>query len=230
MPPLKKYLNRKLNFMQSALVIVIIAGLAGLGCLAERFVAAKLLEARVRVALPGVVEALRQQEKTIVSGIEAYHQHFGSYPPDHVLRRQPLTVDVVNNPLLYELVGVVLDPTNQLFVLPGLESAEAAYVKEFFHCDGFKNCAERQEKVQHFLPADRITVRQLHDDPDVFVLGPAWPTGEVNVDADVLYGIEISPWRYVSSAPTNNPGRFDLWIEINANGKKTTIGNWMSVK
>jgi prepilin-type N-terminal cleavage/methylation domain-containing protein len=34
------------------------------------------------------------------------------------------------------------------------------------------------------------------------------------------------PWRYNSSNPTNNPGSFDLWVELEIAGKKEIIGNW----
>jgi len=38
----------------------------------------------------------------------------------------------------------------------------------------------------------------------------------------------LNPWRYVSTNPTNNPGRFDLWAEL-PTGRNSTpliIGNW----
>lgn len=38
----------------------------------------------------------------------------------------------------------------------------------------------------------------------------------------------LNPWRYVSTNPTNNPGRFDLWAEL-PSAKSTdvqVIGNW----
>jgi prepilin-type N-terminal cleavage/methylation domain-containing protein len=38
----------------------------------------------------------------------------------------------------------------------------------------------------------------------------------------------LNPWRYVSTSPTNNPGRYDLWAEL-PTGKGNNvlvIGNW----
>lgn len=40
---------------------------------------------------------------------------------------------------------------------------------------------------------------------------------------------EVSSWRYVSSSPANNPGKFDLWIEVKTKSQTVTIGNWKSV-
>ena len=36
----------------------------------------------------------------------------------------------------------------------------------------------------------------------------------------------LNPWRYVSSNPTNNPGEFDLWVDIIVGGKTNRICNW----
>ena len=36
----------------------------------------------------------------------------------------------------------------------------------------------------------------------------------------------INPWRYNSSNPTNNPGAYDLWIQLSISGKTNLICNW----
>lgn len=35
-----------------------------------------------------------------------------------------------------------------------------------------------------------------------------------------------NPWRYNSSSPTNNPGAFDLWVDVVIGGKINRISNW----
>jgi hypothetical protein len=230
-PALKHYLSRRLTGRETAAVIATVTVLAGLGYLAYNFIAAKVLEARVSAALPKVCASLREQRRTLVSAITAYKAHFGVYPPDAVVIRQPLAVDAVKNPLLYELVGVVYNPTNKMFVVGGLEAADAKYVENFFHCDGFKNCAESTEQVQHFLPAFPTPVWravQLHDDPDVFALSFNLPYDEVA--PEVAWEFDVSSWRYVSFSPTNNPGNFDLWIELRTKRQTITIGNWQAVE
>ena len=37
---------------------------------------------------------------------------------------------------------------------------------------------------------------------------------------------EINPWRYNSTNPTNNPGGFDLWVDIYVGGKTQRVSNW----
>jgi hypothetical protein len=36
----------------------------------------------------------------------------------------------------------------------------------------------------------------------------------------------VNPWRYNSSNPTNNPGSYDLWVQLSIAGKTNLICNW----
>jgi hypothetical protein len=42
--------------------------------------------------------------------------------------------------------------------------------------------------------------------------------------------MDFSSWRYVCSATTNNPGKFDLWMELKTKDRTITIGNWKTVQ
>ena len=44
--------------------------------------------------------------------------------------------------------------------------------------------------------------------------------------AQMTYAYGDAPWHYNSSSPTNNPGSFDLWVEITMGPKKIVVGNW----
>jgi hypothetical protein len=39
-------------------------------------------------------------------------------------------------------------------------------------------------------------------------------------------GSPVSPWFYNSSNPTNNPGSYDLWMDVFYSGKTNRISNW----
>ncbi len=221
-------LNRRLSGREAAVVVAGALALAGAGYLAFEWISAKVLDARVREAMPKVCAAIREQRGEIVKAIEVYKAHFGSYPPDHVLSRQPLVVDPVTNTLFYELVGTIYNPTDKLFQAGGMEPAEGKYVKEFFQVEGFKNGGESAEKVTKFLKLEPVPVRQLHDDPDVFALGFQGPYE--GIAPEVEWEFEAKPWRYVSSSPTNNPGKFDLWMELTTKKKTVVIGNWKAVE
>lgn len=225
---LKQYLSRRLTPRETALIVVILAALSGAGYWAYLLAAAKVLEARINTAFPKVCDQVREARGKLVSAIEAYHAKFGVYPPDNVLGRQPLVVDPVTNTLFYELVGTIYNPTNRMYQAGGMEPAEENYVKGFFQVNGFKNCGEGPEKITRFLTVEQLPARQLHDDPDVFAAGfqPAFE----DVAPEVIWEFQTSPWRYVSSSPTNNPGRFDLWIELTARKRALVIGNWKAVE
>ncbi len=228
MPQITQYLSRRLTARQTVVLVVIAALLGGLGYGAYKFVGARMLEARVNAAIPEVCSEIREERDQLISAIEAYKAQFGAYPPDHVLNRQPLVVDPVTNTLFYELVGVIYNPTNKMFEISGQEAAEEEYVKEFLQCDGFKNCAQTPDQIIRFLKADPLPWQQLHDDPDVFVAG--FQVRNRGLDPEMVWEFEATPWRYVSSAPTNNPGKFDLWMELKTKHREILIGNWKAVE
>jgi hypothetical protein len=229
MTSIREYFHRRLTVWETAGVVIALTALAGLGYLIYSFITAKILQAQVKAAIPQVCAEIRDQRRVLLGAIEAYKAHFGVYPPDHVISRQPLLVDAVKNPLFYELAGVVYNPNNKMFEVQGQESADAKFVREFFHGEGFKNCVEKPGEAKRFLAPDLLPARQLHDDPDVFAVGFT-ESYEKGLTPEVVGEFEISPWRYVSSAPTNNPGKFDLWIEIEAAHRRITIGNWAAIE
>jgi hypothetical protein len=71
---------------------------------------------------------------------------------------------------------------------------------------------------------DPLPARRLHDDPDVFAL--RFQVSYEGLEPEVVWEFDPSSWRYVSSSPTNNPGTFDLWIELKTRNRNIIIGNW----
>lgn len=205
-------------------MVVVLAFGTALTYTAYRFVTGKMFEARVRAAFPHVCEEARGQREQIIAAIEAYRHSLGFYPPDHVFSRRPLVISAATNQLLYELVGTIYDPTNETFTAKGFERVERRLIKEFFNIDGFKNSATRPEELKRFLSLEPASSREIHDDPDINAL--AFSPSFEGIKPEVTWEFDASFWNYVSTAPTNNPGRFDLWIEIRALDKKIVIGNW----
>lgn len=149
---LQKYLNRRLTARETAIVVVVVSGLAAIGSGASLFIIAKIQQERVNAAFPKVCYQIREERGKLASAIEA----------------QPLVVDPATNTLFYELagsapgaagkprnapctVGTVYNPTNNMYSAGGTEAAEEKYVKGCFRVDGFKNCGESQEKITNFL-------------------------------------------------------------------------------
>ena len=225
---LKQYLNRRLTLGQGAAVLLVIGLLAAAGYAGYQFVAARILESRVKSAIPIICDDVRQQRSAIVKAIEAYKSYFGFYPPDHVTSRDPLRIDPVTNTLVYELSGVLLDPRNARVQVAGLEPADLAFVTNFLHCAPFRNISNNPNGLKSFLAREFIQSRQFHDDPDVFVLAFYVTSGAV--PTELVWELDLGSWRYVSTSPTNNPGKFDLWMDIHYHDRTVTIGNWKAVE
>lgn len=224
MIPILQGLNRRLTWRQGAAVVSLVAALGGAGYAGYDLVAARLLQSRVDAAFPLVCAAIREQRSAIIRAIEAYKAHFGFYPPDNVVSRQPLVVDAVTNSLLYELAGVNYRPEERVFEVGTLKPAGARFVKGFLHTTGFVNCVSTPEQAKHFFVLENLPVRLFHEDPDVFMIG--FQVSLVNIPLDASWKIQVSSWRYVTSAPEHNPGKFDLWIEVSTKTRRQLIGNW----
>lgn len=225
MSSLKQFLHRRMGPRDTLAAIVLVLLLLAAGYGVFKLCNSRIREARLRALIPEVCSRIRQQRQTIIAAIEAYKSHFGFYPPDHVLRREPLAVDAVTNTLFYELAGVQYDRTNDFFAIKGLESAQAKFVKELLGCTAFTNCVEAPAHPQRFLPNDFLPAGQFHDDPDVYSLGVLPYDG---LDSELAWDLDISSWRYVSTSPTNNPGKFDLWLEVRWKKQSITVGNWQA--
>ncbi|MCW5559160.1 MAG: type II secretion system protein [Verrucomicrobiae bacterium] len=58
--------------------------------------------------------------------------------------------------------------------------------------------------------------------------GIPWPPAVAPNQHPIPSNPGLNPWRYVSTNPTNNPGRYDLWAELptGRNSSPLIIGNW----
>ncbi len=185
-----------------------------------------LLRWRVRNSLPEIVRAVTIERDRLIAAIEEFHARFGIYPPDHILSVQPLRIDPITNQLFYELTGAVYDRTNRTFFVDGAEPLHESTLREYFNTNTLVNATNLAGGVKHFLPRELMALKEIHDGPDVMVLRPNSVNLIEGIDFKVLWEWDVDSWHYVSSAPTNNPGKFDLWVELKAFGQTVTIRNW----
>ncbi len=171
------------------------------------------------------------------TAIERYKAAYGFYPPDNQLNPgNPLM-----NQLYFELLGTTNtggnspvyqsldDPTIQLTGGPSPSD-----VGKIFGVSGFMNCskpgsAEDAAKAKNFLPGlkpGQISPPYTNStDPNPFkmlITSVGGPDGSYHP----LGAVGINPWRYNSSNPTNNPGAFDLWVQLSISGKTNLVCNW----
>ena len=127
-------------------------------------------------------------------------------------------------------------PTYQSLDDPSLLPLSQANVSAVFGVNGFMNCskpgsAEDAPAARNFLPGlklDQMTIFTNSSAPNnpikliiTAVGGPDTTYHPLGAGA-----IGINPWRYNSSNPTNNPGAYDLWLQLSISGKTNLICNW----
>lgn len=184
-------------------VIAVIAVLAGL--------VVGLTSRASRAGRDNKIKVMRDQ---LVTAIESYQAQFGSYPPDN--RLPSGVVNSAVNPLFYELTGMVVDNVQRRFYSPDHgDVLTSADVNQLFNREGFVNASPDPKKVRKFLELRSEQYDLLSEQPQAHVLVVPVPSKQ-----------GLNPWRYVSSNPTNNPGRFDLWAEFVDGKTVRMISNW----
>lgn len=127
----------------------------------------------------------------------------------------------------------------------GPTSITSAALRDSFGRDGFVNAATEDRKRSlfrmEFKESASAGIFIEQGKPDLRVLavgwsgdarrpnqhsGLSWPRNNPKFPSPISSNPQLNPWRYVSSNPTNNPGRFDLWAEYIENNEKKLIGNW----
>lgn len=162
------------------------------------------------------------------TAIETYKAKLGHYPPDNPGR--PST-----NQLYFELVGTTNVGTVAAPVymtLDGAAKIAASQMITYFgsgNVAGFVNCTPPGGGDE-----GRFASTFIHD------LKPGQYAILTNNASEVRYLISsvpspnsgflgtqnLTPINYNSSSPTNNPGTYDLWIDIPISGKTNRICNW----
>jgi prepilin-type N-terminal cleavage/methylation domain-containing protein len=181
---------------------------------------------------------LKVTRDQLVTAIESYYAHFGSFPPDNSLGYPQAQINSVSNALYYELTGTIVDnQTGEFFTPDRGEAIRASDILQYFGVEGFVNAvpstgdmAADARKVRQFIELKPNQHGALSTQPgvEVLVVPVQWPLNEPPGTHPVPSRLGLNPWRYVSTNPTNNPGRFDLWAEFVDGKRVRIICNWSS--
>jgi hypothetical protein len=179
----------------------------------------------VESSIPGALAGMRTQREELVKVIESYKSAFGYYPPMFTPGGPGRGVF---NPLCYELLGVRFDPRTKEFHIPitkdGLSISE---VQKYFNTQWFSNCLSFPTTPTNFLANRALAVTPLSNDADIFGVSLSYTDF---TPESCWTDFDFTPWRYTTNPAQHNPGRFDLWVEVNVVGKHFTIGNWPEVQ
>jgi prepilin-type N-terminal cleavage/methylation domain-containing protein len=205
--------RRAFTLVEMLVVIAVIATLA-----AMIFPAFGLIKRRA------AIQKAQTELKLVASAITDYKNQYRHYPPDH-------PGNPIINGLYFELLGTVL--TNASFQTKnGDAKIQAAAVAATFGQGGFVNCTkgggdDNTTAAKKFLvelkPAQYGEIPGgANDIIRLLACSVKWPDNTSPLPASP----GLNPWRYVSSSPTNNPGEFDLWVDIIVGSKTNRICNW----
>jgi prepilin-type N-terminal cleavage/methylation domain-containing protein len=173
----------------------------------------------------------RAEMAQIETGILDYKTKLNFYPPDN--RTNPSV-----NQLYYELLGTTLDGSGVYTTLDGSSKIQASQVASTFGVGGFMNAtkgagSDEGQPATPFLKGIRPgQIGELSGTGGLatrLLVGPvAWPASSSfqPVPMPPARTAGLNPWRYNSSSPTNNPGSYDLWMDIMIGGKINRICNW----
>jgi prepilin-type N-terminal cleavage/methylation domain-containing protein len=213
--------NRKSKIGNGFTLIELLAVIAIIGVLAA-FTIPVLDAVKKRQVISHTQAELGQLD----AAIKSYHATYGFYPPDNHLTPPNPAI----NQLYYELMGVANNNGN-FRTLDDQATISSTDAQATFGVSGFMNCSkpgagEDTAQAKSFLVGLRPNQLGTNgvNSASIPFLCASVGGPDPNYAPPPLSG--LNPWRYNSSNPTNNPGAYDLWVQLSINGTKYLICNW----
>ncbi len=170
-----------------------------------------------RITIKAMKSVAVAEQSQMASAIQEYHDRLGFYPPDN-------PADSGMNPLWFELSGTTNNGANYV-TLDGSGQMSVAQINAKFNRQGFANSGTRAHSTDESGAVISFTsslrAKQV-EAPDSML--PLIKVLSCSVGAPP--GASLNPWHYVSSHPTNNPGSYDLWVDLVIGGKTYQVNNW----
>jgi prepilin-type N-terminal cleavage/methylation domain-containing protein len=197
-------------------------------------IAALLLPVMGAVKRNVVIHTAQAEMAQLETAIDRYKSAYGFYPPSPTTPPTVGNSSSLLNQLFYELEGTTGDGNNYTN-LDGSDIIKATDVPLAFPgMGGFINCTkagagEDSPKARNFLPdlKPNQIARYCTNYGNTFgVTLIITSVGGPDATYRPLNGLDLNPWRYNSSSPTNNPGSYDLWVQLKIGGKTNLICNW----
>jgi prepilin-type N-terminal cleavage/methylation domain-containing protein len=171
----------------------------------------------------------RAEMALIETAIDSYKAAYGFYPPGN-------PNSAIFNPLYFELLGTTNKNNATYQTLDGSFSINDSdlTVPGPLGVGGFINCSksgagEDAPSAKNFLPALKPKQYGLNITNQLF---PGIPValllcsvGGPDQNYQPLTVPDVNPWRYTSPG-TNNPGGYDLYVQLVISGKTNLICNW----
>ena len=202
------------TLVELLVVIAIIAVLAGL-----------IFPAMGVIQKNKFITRTKAEMSQVAGAIDSYKDKWGFYPPDNLGSDST----GMRNQLFYELAGTTFVPPATFQTLDNSSSVTTAQLNGAFgtNVNAFINCTkpgadEQAAGGRNFLHEYRPGQITTYSGVNLLVASVGGP----DPGYAPLTGSTANPWRYNSSSPVNNPGSYDLWVQLTISGKKYLICNW----
>jgi len=181
------------------------------------------------------LKVARGEVEYLATALENYKAKYGAYPPGN---QKVYTAPVANSmmsQLYYELSGTTMatNAGGPCFVtLDGSVSINVADVSTAYGVGGFVNCtrgssAEDGASAQNFL--SNLSSKQINSSVSNSIVPNTTELITSVGGPDDRYqplGVSrLNPFRYLYPG-VNNPGSYDLWVQLVINGQTNLICNW----
>ena len=180
------------------------------------------------VAIHKKINTAQAELQRLETGLENYKAKYGVYPPANP--NSP-----VFSPLYYELAGVTVTGSGSTLSYQTLDGASTLTAVEYqsqFGVGGVvnstKGSGEDAAYAKNFLPGLKSTETVLATNGDAS--GEKFGYLVTSVGGPDATNAPIAgqnPFRYMYPG-TNNPGSYDLWIQLGIKPHKYLICNWTS--
>ncbi len=214
------------------------------------FLGFTLIELLVVIAIIGVLAAFtipvlngvkkseykkvaRGELENLETALENYKAKYGAYPPSNKNASSATYDPMILSQLYYELSGVTLAADGKSFTtLDGATTIKKDDYLTAYGVGGVENCTqgggEDGISAKDFLPS--LKQNQINNYVSNNLVYPTTMIVTSVGGPDDAYrplgASALNPFRYNSTNPTNNPGSYDLWIDLCINGKTNRISNW----
>ena len=178
----------------------------------------------------------RGELEQLQTALENYKAKYGVYPPSNQNPNgdyTPLNDRSQFSQLYYELSGTsqaTVAGVNSFVTLDGSSSIAATAVNTAYGASGFVNCTkgagEDAAAAKNFIPG--VSPKEIYTlVTNNLIATTILATSVGGPDATYLplKAPGINPFRYLYPG-VNNPGSYDLWVQLVINGQANLICNW----